>query len=306
MLRNLSDLLTLSQRLPQKRLVVVAANDEQVLGAVAEAMKLGIVTPILIGKQPEIEKMIQSLGCSLGSFHIINSDNDETSSYKALALLKSGQADILMKGMLDTKVLLKAVVNNELGIKEAPILSHVGLISYPDFDRVLFVTDGAMVISPTVAEKAHLIENAVKLTKTLGYTNPKVGMVSAVEKVNLKMQSTVDAFEIVNMYKDGMIKDCIVDGPFAIDNLVSADAAKHKNIESPVAGMADILVFPGIDSGNVFYKTSVFLGHAESAGIIIGATHPIVLTSRADSSQSKLYSIALAVVYNHEISNACH
>jgi phosphate butyryltransferase len=303
MLKHINEILIKAQSLPKQRIVVVAAHDEYVLEAVNEAMKLGIVEPILIGNQKEIESMIHSAGYDRNSFHIIDSNDDELSSYKALELIRNQQADILMKGLIDTKILLKAVVNKELGIREARILSHVGLISFDDFDRILFVTDGAMLISPSVEEKMYIIENAVKLAKTLGIQTPKVGMVSAVEKVNPKMQSTVDADEVVKMNESGFIKGCIVGGPFAIDNLVSMDSVKHKGINHPVAGKADILVFPGIDSGNVFYKTSVFLGHAKSAGIVLGAKSPIVLTSRADSSLTKLYSIALAVVYHYELPN---
>jgi len=303
MLKNINEILVKAQSLPRQRIAVVAAHDDFVIEAVNEAMKLGIVDPILIGKKDEINHSIRSLGYDINQFQIIDSQEDEESSYIALNLIRTNKADILMKGLIDTKVLLKAVVNKELGIRNAKILSHVGLVSFDDYERVLFVTDGAMLISPSVEEKVYIIENAVKLAKALGYSLPLVGMVSAAEKVNPKMQSTVDAESVVNLNLNGTIKGCIVGGPFAIDNLVSMESVKHKGIDNPVAGKADILVFPGIDSGNIFYKTSVFLGHAKSAGIILGATNPIVLTSRADSSLTKLYSIALAVVYNYELSN---
>lgn len=303
MIKQMNDILIKAKSLPKQRIVVVAAHDEYVLEAINEAMKLGIVEPILIGNQEEIEDMIQSGGYDRSKFTIIDSNDDEVSSYKALELIRNNEAQILMKGLIDTKVLLKAVVNKELGIRDAKILSHVGLIGFDDLDRILFVTDGAMLIAPSVEEKSYIIENAVKLAKTLGITLPKVGMVSAVEKVNPKMQSTVDAEAVVKLNESGTIKGCIVGGPFAIDNLVSMESVKHKGISHPVAGCADILVFPGIDAGNVFYKTSVFLGHAKSAGIVLGAKSPIVLTSRADSSITKLYSIALAVVYHYELPN---
>jgi len=303
MLKNIQEILTKAQSLPKQRIVVVAAHDEYVIEAVNEAMSLGLVQPIMIGKQQEIQKLIQKAGYDLEKYEIIDAEDDEKASFLAMTLIRNRQADVLMKGLIDTKVLLKAVVNKEFGIRGGKILSHVGIISYDDYERILFVTDGAMLIAPSIEEKSHMIENAVKLAKTLGYEMPKVGMVAAVEKVNPKMQSTVDAEAVVRMNESGEIKGCIVGGPFAIDNLVSMDSVHHKGINHPVAGKADILVFPGIDSGNVFYKTSVFLGKAKSAGIVLGATHPIVLTSRADSSLTKLYSIALAVVYNHELQN---
>ena len=301
MLKKLSDLLLKAPNLMPKRIAVVSANDEYVIDAINEAIHLKIVKPILIGPQAEIKSIINNKGYNIDDYQIIDSPTDEEASVLAMNLINTKQADILMKGLLDTKVLLKAVVNKEIGIREAKLLSHIGLVSFADYDRVLYVTDGAMNIMPTVEEKVFIIENAVKLTKALGYQQPKVGLVAAVEKVNPKMPSTVDAEAVVKVFNERDI-DFLVEGPFAIDNLVSMESVIHKGIKSKVAGLADILVFPTIDSGNVFYKTSVFLGKAESAGIVIGAKCPIVLTSRADSSLSKLYSIALAVVYENGIS----
>lgn len=305
-MKKLSEIISKARNLPKQKLVVVAANDEFVINAVNDALNLGIIHPILLGPKLMIESIIEKNGYDLGKYEIIDCASDEEASFKAMELIRAKKGDILMKGLLDTKVLLKAVVNKELGIRESKLLSHVGLISYPDFPRILFVTDGAMNIAPSVEDKVSIIENAVKLTKTLGYVKPKVGLVAAVEKVNPKMPSTVEAAEVVSLFQQGFIQDCVVDGPFAIDNLVSMESVHHKNIQSEVAGQADILVFPGIDAGNVFYKTSVFLGKAESAGIVIGATNAIVLTSRADSSQSKLYSIALGAVYQYGLSNLSH
>ena len=228
MLKNINEILVKAQSLPRQRIAVVAAHDDFVIEAVNEAMKLGIVDPILIGKKDEINHSIRSLGYDINQFQIIDSQEDEESSYIALNLIRTNKADILMKGLIDTKVLLKAVVNKELGIRNAKILSHVGLVSFDDYERVLFVTDGAMLISPSVEEKVYIIENAVKLAKALGYSLPLVGMVSAAEKVNPKMQSTVDAESVVNLNLNGTIKGCIVGGPFAIDNLVSMESVNTK------------------------------------------------------------------------------
>ncbi|MGD9605297.1 MAG: bifunctional enoyl-CoA hydratase/phosphate acetyltransferase [Bacilli bacterium] len=302
-MRQLNDLLIAAQKLPRQKIAVVSANDEPVIEAVEQALKIGFIHPILIGPKEQISQLIVQKNYQIDRYEIIDANSDEHASLMAMELVNNHQVDFIMKGLLDTKVLLKAVVNKETGIRKAPLLSHVGLISYRDYDRILFVTDGAMNIAPDVNDKVAIINNAVELAKTLGYQLPKVGLVAAVEKVNPKMLSTVDADSIVNLFKQGLIPDCLVDGPFAIDNLVSMEAVYHKGIKSDVAGMADILVFPGIDSGNVFYKTSVFLGKAESAGLILGAKCAIVLTSRADSAQSKLYSIALAAVYQYGLSH---
>lgn len=305
-MKQLNDLLIAASKLPCQKIAVVSANDEPVIEAVNQALKLGFIHPILIGPKDQIINLINQKNYDLPKYEIINAESDEQASLVAMDLVNQNKVDFIMKGLLDTKVLLKAVVNKESGIRKSPLLSHVGLISYLDFDRILFVTDGAMNIAPDVNEKISIIQNAVELALTLGYSQPKVGLVAAVEKVNPKMASTVDADAIVNLFKQGLIKNCLVDGPFAVDNLVSMEAVHHKGIMSDVAGKADILVFPGIDSGNVFYKTSVFLGKAESAGIVLGAKCAIVLTSRADSALSKLYSIALAAAYQDGLSNISH
>lgn len=276
-------------------MAVVFAHDEFVIKAVQEAMKLGVVKPVLIGIKPEIDQIIAKLGL-IGDYTIIDQSDPETATKIAMDMVSSGDADIVMKGLIDTKILLKGVVNKEYGIRQAKLLSHVGMVSYPNFDRVLFATDGAMNILPTVEEKILIVENAVSLAHSLGYDNPYVGIVSSVEKVNPKIPSTVDSQAIIDHYASNPRSGFTIDGPFAIDNLVSLDSVKHKNLTSPVAGRADILLFPDLDAGNIFYKTSVFLADGTSAGLVIGAKVPIVLTSRADSAEAKLYSILLAVV----------
>lgn len=295
MLKNLKDLHNYLTQISRKRLVVAAAHDEHIIEAIDEAYKMGVITPILIGKETEIKDLLEKYKVDYSNFIIINSESDEASAFKAVEMIRNNEADILMKGLLDTKVLLKEVVNRETGIRKRKVLSHVTLLSYPNFDRVLFATDCAMIIAPTLEDKMEIIENALDLSKRLGYNRPLVGIVSAVEKVNPKMASTVDAESLQEVFKDR--EDCLVEGPFAIDNLVSMESVRHKGIKSEVAGKADILVFPTIEAGNVFYKTSTFLAGAEAAGIIIGASSPIVLTSRADSSKSKLNSIILSVIY---------
>lgn len=293
MLKRMEELFLLANNKPKKRLAVCYAHDEPVIQAVAEALKAGLIHPILIGNQPEIERLAKMEGI-LDDVEIIAEDDMDQAVRKTMDLVHSNQADLIMKGLIDTKVLLKGVVNKEYGIRNKPLLSHVGLVEVPGFDRLLFITDGAMNIQPTVEEKIQIIENALFLTRKLGYLQTKVGLVSAVEKINPKMLSTVDAEQVKNYYLEHP-GDYLVDGPFAIDNLVSLESVKHKGIQSDVAGLADILLFPNIDAGNVFYKTCVFLAHAKAAGIVIGAKVPIVLTSRADDAQAKFASIALGV-----------
>ena len=294
MLKNLDDLKIAAKKATKKRMVVVFAHDEHVIEAVNLACEEGIIEPILIGFEDKIKELIKGLSFD-SSLKIINEPDPVLATKIAMDLVNQGEVDIVMKGLIDTKILLKGVVNKEYGIVNSSLLSHVGIVEYPTLDRVLFATDGAMNIEPTWEQKILIIEAAVSLAKSLGYSLPKVGIVSAVEKVNPKIASTVDAEKIVNYYKDKDI-DFLIDGPFAVDNLVSMESVMTKGINSKVAGVCDILLFPNLDGGNIFYKTSVFLANGKSAGLVMGAKVPIVLTSRADTSEAKLNSIFLAVV----------
>jgi len=285
-------------------MAVVFAHDSHVIEAVKDALVFGIIEPILIGNAEEIINLLEDFHVNDG-FEVINESDPDQATKIAMDLVNAGKVDIVMKGLIDTKILLKGVVNKEYGIRESELLSHVGIVEYPTLDRILFATDGAMVISPDYLQKIQIIEAAVKLAKSLGYVQPKVGIVSAVEKVNPKIESTMDAQRIVDYYKDKDI-DFLIDGPFAVDNLVSMDSVIHKGIKSPVAGVCDILVFPNLDGGNIFYKTSVFLANGKSAGLIMGAKVPIVLTSRADTAEAKLNSILLAVVNKDGLLAAGH
>ena len=301
MLKSVDSLKIMAQKVNRKKIAVVFAHDQHVIEAIKEASDLGIVDPVLIGKKKEIEELINEIKLQ-EPYEIIDCEDGEKATKIAMDLVNENKVDILMKGLIDTKILLKGVVNSDYGIKDAKLLSHVGIVSYPTHDKVLFATDRAMNISPDVNQKIMIIEAAVKLAKSLGYDKPKVGLVSAVEKVNPKILATVEAKEIVDYYQDKNI-DFYIDGPFAVDNLVSMESVKQKNITSIVGGDADILVFPNLDAGNIFYKTSVFLANGKSAGSVLGAKVPIVLTSRADSAEAKLNSILLAVLNHDGLSN---
>jgi len=305
MLKNLDSLVKFAKLAKRMTMVVIHADDEFVMSAVCQAMHLGLISPILIGDEAKIQELLKHFKATEHA-EIIHETNDEQEVKIAMGLINQGKAEILMKGLVDTKVVLKGVVNSDYGIKEAKLLSHVGLVSMPSLERVLFATDGAMNITPSVEEKILLIENAVKLAHALGYTQPKIGLVSAVEKLNPKILSTVEAEAIKEYYRMNPTNAFLIDGPFAIDNMVSMDSVHHKGLTGPVAGLADILIFPNLDAGNIFYKTCVFLGQAKAAGIIIGAKVPIVLTSRADDADTKLNSIALAVGYQHGLSLTRH
>lgn len=296
MISNLSTLIERAKENPPKGVVVAAAEDVAVLGAIKKAFEEGVVYPILVGNKSEIEKVANSIQFDLSNIEIINNDDNDSlhSAEIAIEQIHKGKASILMKGNIATGTLLKAVLNKEKGLRKSKILSHVAFFESPYYHKLLCVTDVAMNISPSLEDKVHILNNAVEACHKIGIDRPKVAVVAAVETVNPKMKATIEAAELTEMNKNGVITGCVVDGPLAIDNAVSKDAAALKGITGEVAGDCDIILAPYIEAGNMFYKALNFLGGASVAAIIMGATVPIVLTSRADSTQSKFMSIALA------------
>ena len=278
-----------------RRIAVAVAQDAEVLIAVRKAADLGIVKPILVGEEAGIRSIAGDLSISLEGMEIIDEPDKVEACRKAVKLVHDGDADVVMKGIVDTSVILKAVLDKDIGLRESPVLSHVALFGVEGFDRLLYITDAAMCIAPDVEQKAHIINNSVKVAHALGNENPIVTCLCAVEKVNPKMQATLDAAELVERNKRGDIAGCTVCGPLALDNAVSEEAAKHKGITDPSAGKADILLVPYIEAGNIFYKSLTYLAKAQNAGMIVGAKAPVVVTSRADSDETKLNSIALAI-----------
>lgn len=278
-----------------RRIAVAAAQDAEVLTAVRRAADLGIVKPILVGEEAGIQAIAGERGISLAGMEIIDEPDKTEACRKAVKLVHDGDADVVMKGIVDTSVILKAVLDKDMGLRESPVLSHVALFGVEGFDRLLYITDAAMCIAPDVEQKAHIIDNAVKVAHALGNENPIVACLCAVEKINPKMQATLDAAELVERNKHGEIAGCTVCGPLALDNAVSEEAARHKGIADPSAGKADILLVPYIEAGNIFYKSLTYMAKAQTAGMIVGARAPVVVTSRADSDETKLHSIALAI-----------
>lgn len=298
MLTSLDQIVDLARKGKKARIAVAAAADFPVLKALKAASELGIAEPLLIGDADKIREISASLSYSITAFDLIDVPDPAEASYRAVEQIRAGNAGILMKGMVSTAPLLKAVLDKNKGLRKREVLSHFAVFQTSYYHKLLGVTDAAMNISPSPEEKAAIIENACEVMHCLGVKLPKVAVIGPLELVNEKIQSTVDAALLKEMNLKGKIRNCIVDGPFAIDNAVSAEAAKHKGIKSEVAGDADILLAPDLDAGNILYKTMIFLSDGRSAAIITGASVPIVLTSRADSEESKLYSIALAAALN--------
>ncbi|MDA3952611.1 MAG: bifunctional enoyl-CoA hydratase/phosphate acetyltransferase [Bacteroidales bacterium] len=292
--KSLNEIISIAKAKESKRLVVTAAADKQVLEAVKNAYIEGIIIPILIGNKSEIEKICKEIDFDLSSIEIYDELNPAISSIKAVALIKQDKADILMKGLVSTAPLLKAVLDKDNGLTTGSTLSHFALIESPYYHKLIGITDAAMNILPSITEKVSIVKNAVEVFHKLGVEMPKVAVVGPLEVVNPKIESTTHAAMLTMMNKRGQIKGCLVDGPFAIDNAVSKEAAEHKGIVSEVAGDADILMAPDLNSGNILYKALIFMGGSTSAAVILGAKVPIVLTSRADTEKSKMMSIAMA------------
>lgn len=296
-MKTISEILAAARSKGKKRIAVAAAQEHSALEAVFDAKAAGLIEPVLIGDAELIKSIALELGAKLDGISIINEKDFVKSAAQAVALVKSGEADILMKGVLDTSILLKAVLNKENGLNTGRLTSHVALMETAYYHKLFIVSDAAINIAPDLAGKLDIISNAVAVSKALGIEKPKVALLAAVEKVNAdKMPCTVDAAIITQMNWRGQIKDCIIDGPLALDNAISAESVKIKKIVSEVAGDADILITPDIEAGNILYKALLDLGGAKGAAIIAGAAKPIVLTSRADSRETKMASIALAVL----------
>lgn len=292
---NLENLLEKAAQLENRTVAVASAEDSEVLEAVIEASERRLAEFILFGNKEEIEMMLQERNADVKKFQIKHARSVEQASEFAVKAVFQNEADVLMKGNVPTAVILKAVLNKEYGLRTGKILSHVAVFEVPGYERYTIVTDAAMNIAPDLEQKKQILANSVMVARKIGIDVPKVAPLAAVEVINPSMQATLDAAALSQMNKRGQIKNCIVDGPLALDNAVSFEAAEHKGIVSEVAGQADILLVPTIEVGNVLYKSLMYFAHAKVGAIIAGAKAPIVLTSRADSAESKLYSLALAI-----------
>lgn len=273
--------------------------DETSLEAAVQAAELGLLTPILIGPRPRIEAVANQHQLDISSIELIDTAHSHASAAQAVAQVRAGRATLLMKGSLHTDELMHEVVKAETGLRTARRLSHIFVMDVPTYAEPLFVTDAAINIAPDLLCKADIVQNAIDLHLALGLGEPRVAILSAVEQVNPKIPSTIEAAALCKMAERGQITGGILDGPLAMDNAVSPEAAEIKGLTSPVAGRAQILVVPDLESGNMLAKNLSFLSGAHAAGIVLGARVPIILTSRADTKQSRLASCALAAIYAH-------
>ena len=296
MSKSFEELISKANQKPLKKVSVSNAQDEPVLQAVKAAKEQNIATSILVGDEAKIREIAASIDMDLTDFEIINEPDTEAAALKAVELVHNGEADILLKGLLETKTFLKSVLNKEVGLRTGKMLSHVCVFEIEGIDRLLFFTDVAFNTYPTLADKVNIINNAVEVAHACGIECPKVAPLCAVETVNPKMQPTVDADNLTKMYEGGDFKGCQIYGPLSMDLAIDPEAAVHKGVTNPVAGHADILLFPNIDAGNITYKILVRTAKVKIGNVLVGTSAQVVLTSRSDDFQTKLNSIALATV----------
>ena len=273
--------------------------EESALAGAVEAGRAKLIVPLLVGPASQIAEIAAASNIDISHLQIIDAPNSVAAARKAVELIREGKAEILMKGSLHTDELMAAVVSREGGLRTGRRISHAFVMDVPTYHKVLIVTDGAINIAPTLEEKVDICQNAIDLARSLGLETPKVAIVTAVETVNSKMPATLDAAALCKMAERGQIKGAILDGPLAFDNAISKQAAKTKGIKSEVAGDPDILLAPDLEAGNILAKQLSFLANADSAGLVLGARVPVILTSRADSVRSRIASCAVAMLVAH-------
>lgn len=295
MIQKLEQLEMLIMDKPKGRIVIVAAHDDNVLASIKEVYEKGYVEPILIGDKEKIYNIAEDVGLDISKMTIIKELDDTQAAKIAVNMINNKEADILMKGYLHTAELLKVVLDKENGLRTKNVISHVSVFEVETYGKLLMVTDAGINIKPDLKQKAEIIQNAVNVAIKIGIDKPKVAVLSAIEMVNSSMQSTIDAAALSKMAQRGQIVNCFVDGPLGMDNAINLEAAKHKKIESEVAGDADILMAPDIDSANILVKAITFLYNSKTCSVLTGTKVPIVVTSRADNSSAKYYSIILSL-----------
>lgn len=295
---GLEELLDKATHLDKRTVAVAVAEGPEVIEAIVEALKRNLVNFQLFGNRERIQEELQKIDPKLmnnSQLQIYHADTSSEAVDMAIKAVHQKEASVLMKGHVPTAVLLKAVLNKQSGLRTGQILSHVAVFEIPDWERLLLVTDAALNLTPDLDTKVHIINNSVQVARSIGIKTPLVAPLAAVEVINPSMQATVDAAILSQMNRRGQILHCEVDGPLALDIAISQLAAEQKRIRSNVAGRADILLVPNIEAGNLLYKSLVYFARAKVASIIMGAQVPIVLTSRADTAESKVYSLALAL-----------
>lgn len=305
MKQGFDDIISKVKECGMKTVSVSVAQDTEVLVAVKEAKKRGIANAILVGDEAKIREIAASIDMDLTGFEIIDEPDVIEASLKAVKLAHDGKADMYMKGIIDTKNFLKSVLDKEVGLRTGGVLSHVCVFEIPGIDQLLFLTDVAFMTYPTLEDKVNIIKNTLPVCKACGVDTPKIAPLAAVEVVNPKMPVTVEAAELTRMCEEGEITGCIIDGPLSLDLAIDPEAAKHKGAtDRKIQGDADVLLFPDIHAGNLVYKAIVHMTDMKNGCILTGTKVPVILTSRSDTFETKVNSIALAAVVAEEMKKA--
>lgn len=294
MICKLEELVDLARKKPPATVAVAAAAHALVLEAVCQAVELGLIVPLLVGREEDIRREAAAVNWDLQGAQIVPTDTNKAAAAAAVDLVRQGKARALMKGYLHTDEMLHAVLRADTGLRTDRLLSHVFVLEVPTYHKLLLITDAAINIAPDITQKAAIAQNAVDLARKMGAERPKVAALSSIETINPNIPSTVHAACLSKMAERGQIRGAIVDGPLAFDNAISAEAARDKGIDSPVSGDVDVVVVPDLDSGNILSKNLEYLAQAKMAGIVMGAMAPIILTSRSDPPRARVYSLALA------------
>ncbi|NIA22755.1 MAG: bifunctional enoyl-CoA hydratase/phosphate acetyltransferase [Proteobacteria bacterium] len=295
MIKHLNELVESLNNEKTKKMAVAYAQDPNTIGAVSIAVKKGIVEAYMVGDPKKIKEVARNENIDPSIFHIVDEPDEVKAGKKAVSLVKSGECEILMKGLISTGKYMKAILNKEEGIlPKGAVLSHVTVVDVPTYHKLMFLSDVAVIPLPTLDQKVKMINYTVDIAHKFGIENPKVALIAATEKANPKMPASAEAAIISKMGDRKQIKGCIIDGPLALDVAISKEACEIKGLKTEVGGDADVFIFPNIEAGNVFYKAVTRLAGGELAAVVVGTNVPVILTSRGDSEESKLFSIALA------------
>lgn len=296
LIANFTELIEAAQAVGPKRIAIAAAHDTVVLISAEKLQKLGITIAHLIGDQPAIEWLAQEHHLDLSGMTIVHQPDAGRAARQAVAMACEGQADVVIKGQLKTPQILGAALNRERGIRQKKLLTHVGLFEVPGFDRIIYMSDSGVILSPTIEQKLVIIQNVIEVAHKFGLERPRVAILSATEVVNPRIPNSIEALALARMAEEGWVEGAVVDGPLPLDVAVSPEAARVKRVESPVAGNADILIVPGVVAGNTSAKAIQYLAGGRMAGLVVGAKVPIIINSRADTADTRLLSTAMAVV----------
>lgn len=296
MLTAMSAIIAQAKTLPRRTVAVACAHDRKVLHAVSEAHAMDLADFILVGDTERITALAETMGMDLGQYILRNARGEAEGAATTVRIVANGEAQILLKGFVDSSVLFKAVLNRNDGLRNGATVSHTVVMDVPGFDKLYLLTDAAMIIKPDLETKRRIVRNAVTVARALGNDDPIVGVLCESEKINPKMAATVDAAALVDMNRKGLLPGCRVGGPYALDNAISERAARHKGMADPLAGKSDILLAPDLAAGNIFYKSLMYFAKAASAGVVLGTKAPVLLNSRADSHETKINSVALGIL----------